>query len=157
MDTYRHLQIGVSVFLVANTIFLYLNKPDWWICGWLSGLAGLLNVINRPGCQYWRFASALVVVLGTLETLFLYWSVRHVEQAALIENSHAIVEGRNILLAAIATTLTVSTRIRSAQHDGLITYLRTLLLAVSLVGLVPALGYATCFYVRGLPYCHAFH
>ncbi|KAH7711388.1 hypothetical protein AAVH_21337, partial [Aphelenchoides avenae] len=106
MDTYRHLQIGISVILLANTIFLYLNKPDWWIYGWLSGLAAAVNLINRTGCPYWRVASAVVVVLGTVETLFLYWAVRHVEQAALIENSHAIVEGRNILLAAIATTLT---------------------------------------------------
>jgi hypothetical protein len=155
--TYRRLQIAISAFLLANTVFLYLYMPDWWIYGWLSGSAGVLNLINKPNCPYWRFASAIVVVLGTLETLFLYWSVRHIEKAALIENSNVITEGRNILLAAIATSLTISTRIQSAQHKGFLTYIRTLLLIASFALLIPAFGYSSCFYVRELPICHLYH
>lgn len=130
---------------------------DAWIYTWLTGSAAILLVINKPQCPYWRLSTAIVIVMGALETCFLAWSLHTVESGPLLAHNHALPEGRNILLTALATSVTISSRLQSAQHNSLISYVRSLILVVALAGLIPILGYSSCFYSHTLPYCHLFH
>uniref|UniRef100_A0A915ELM8 NADH dehydrogenase subunit 6 n=1 Tax=Ditylenchus dipsaci TaxID=166011 RepID=A0A915ELM8_9BILA len=81
MMSYRSVQLAISTILLVNTAYLFVLSPDWWIYGCLSLLAGALNLVSRPSCKYWRLAASLVIVLGTLETLFLTWTMRLLEQS----------------------------------------------------------------------------
>ncbi|KAI6241326.1 hypothetical protein M3Y99_00358600 [Aphelenchoides fujianensis] len=121
------------------------------------GLSGVLLLANRPGCPYWRFFTSLTIVFGSLQSAFLFWSVRHVEKAAIIDQRNVLPEGRSILVSAIATIFAISSRLRSAKHEGLLDFARSLILVVALVGMLPIAGYSSCFYVPQLPICHAFH
>uniref|UniRef100_A0A914C5H4 Uncharacterized protein n=1 Tax=Acrobeloides nanus TaxID=290746 RepID=A0A914C5H4_9BILA len=132
-------------------------QPDWWIYGWLSGASGILNLFNWTSNHYWRAFTSIVVVVGTLETIFLYWSIRHVEQAPLVEHSYKLEEGRNLLLAAASVSLAVSSRLNTDSYSGFISYFRALILIFALIGMVPIIGYSTCFFNRDLPICHYFH
>lgn len=160
---------GAATFLLVYTAFLYLvsdssgnlinfqNKHDWWIYGWLTGLSGILLLWNDPTCPYWRIQTAIAIVFGTIETLFLFWSIRHVEKAAIIGERNVLPEGRNIFLCGIATILTISSRIRSSHHSGLLDLTRTLILVTAFIVMIPVIGYSTCFYTSHLPYCHLLH
>ncbi|KAI6182733.1 hypothetical protein M3Y97_00412500 [Aphelenchoides bicaudatus] len=150
-----HRSVGIS--LIIYTAFLYLYNADWWIYGWLSALSGILLVWNQPSCPYWRGLTSIAIVFGTLETAFLFWSVRHVEKSAVIGERNVLPEGRHILISAIATIFTISSRLRNSAYNGLLDLTRTLVLVTALVCLIPIVGYSTCFYVSNLPYCHVFH
>ncbi|KAI6203287.1 hypothetical protein M3Y94_00538800 [Aphelenchoides besseyi] len=157
MTKTKTIQQSAAVFFLIYTVFLYLYTPDWWIYGWLSGLSGILLLLNKPTCPYWRFFTSLTIVFGTLQTLFLFWSVRHVEKAAIIDQRNVLPEGRNILISAIATIFSISSRLRHSSHGGLLDVARSLVLVVALVGMLPIVGYSSCFYVPQNPICHVFH
>jgi len=154
--TYRSLQIATSAFILLNTAYLFFLKPDWWIYGWLSLLAGVVNLVDRPSCGYWRLAASVVIVLGTIETLFLTWTIRQLELAPVFaDNSNSpphgqLPEGRNILLTALATSLTISARLKSAQHNKFADYFRTLVILGLVVAILPTIGYSILFYVPPL-------
>lgn len=132
-------------------------KPDWWIYGWLSSLSGTLLVWNQPSCPYWRVLTSISMVLGVIETALLFWAVRHVEKAAIIGERNVLPEGRDIFVAGLATLFSISSRLRTVKHTGILDLTRTLVLVSMLVCVVPILGYSTCFYVNNLPHCHLFH
>uniref|UniRef100_A0AC34FE94 Uncharacterized protein n=1 Tax=Panagrolaimus sp. ES5 TaxID=591445 RepID=A0AC34FE94_9BILA len=157
MGVFRFIQLSVAAVLAGFTVFHSMKSVDAWIYTWLTGAAAVLLLLNRPRCPYWRFSTAVIIVLGALETVFLAWSLHTVESGPLIAHSHALPEGRNILLTALATTVTISSRLHSAHHDSMISYVRTLILFVALIGLIPIVGYSACFYSKTLPFCHVFH
>uniref|UniRef100_A0A7E4VXK6 Transmembrane protein n=1 Tax=Panagrellus redivivus TaxID=6233 RepID=A0A7E4VXK6_PANRE len=157
VSTFRGVQLAVAATLIGFTVLHSLNNPDAWLYTWLTGSAAILLTINKPNCPYWRLASAFVIVLGAIETAFLAWTLREVESGALLAHSHSIPEGRNILLTALATSVTLSTRLRDSSHISAISYVRSLILVLILTGLVPVLGYSACFYTNKLPICHLFH
>jgi hypothetical protein len=157
MAVFRIIQLSVVAVLAGFTVFHSMKSVDAWIYTWLTGVAAVLLLINRPRCPYWRLSTAVVIVLGALETVFLAWSLHTVESGPLLAHTHSLPEGRNILLTALATTVTISSRLQSARHDGVISYLRSLILFVALIGLLPIMGYSACFYTHDLPMCHLFH
>ena len=121
-----------------------------------------MNLLDKPNCSYWRIAASAVIVLGTIESLFLLWSIRSVEQTPLLNTGTQIPqrdllpEGRNILLAALATSLTISARLRSSigniatQNHIVFETLRSLiLLSLGIVSILSA-GYSLLFYVPSL-------
>ena len=81
--------------------------------------------------------------------------------SSLVEQSHyftatpglareELFEGRLLLLPALATSLTISTRLGTAKHEGLLDMLRSLLLVAFMVALVPAFVYSASFFVPAL-------
>ncbi|KAL3091475.1 hypothetical protein niasHS_004880 [Heterodera schachtii] len=97
-----------------------------------------------------------LIVLGTIETLFLVWSIRLVEQSPFFTASsessarQELFEGRLILLPALAVSLTISTRLGTGKYEGLLDALRTLLLLSFALSLVPAFAYSVTFFVPAL-------
>ena len=59
-------------------------------------------------------------------------------------------EGRLILLPALATFLTISTRLGSAKHQGLLDAFRTLMLLIFMMALLPAFAYSLTFFIPAL-------
>lgn len=124
----------------------------------MSLLAGVLSLVNRPECKYWRLAASVVIVFGALETFFLTWTFRQLEQGALLAGSstnhptahHQLSEGRNVLLTALATTLTISTRLRSAKHGQFLDYFRTFIIFVLGIAILPTIIYSIPYYVPAL-------
>jgi hypothetical protein len=157
MGIFRFIQLSVAVVLAGFTVFHSMKFVDAWIYTWLTGLASVLLLLNKPQCPYWRLSTALVIVLGALETVFLAWSLHTVESGPLLSHSHSLPEGRNILLTALATTVTISSRLHGDRHNSMTSYMRTFILFVSLIALIPIFGYSACFYSSTLPFCHHFH
>jgi hypothetical protein len=54
------------------------------------------------------------------------------------------------LLPALATSLTISTRLGTANHNGLLDVLRSLLLLTFLAAMVPAGLYSITFFIPSL-------
>ncbi|CAK5081401.1 unnamed protein product [Meloidogyne enterolobii] len=162
----RSIQLGFSAILLTLSAYLYLFVPDWWIYGTICIAAGILNIFANAECPFWRFLASTVIVLGTIETLFLVWSIRLVEQSSFlnIEARDALTgqtlpsardelatEGRLILLPALATFLTISTRLGNSSYEWrLIDIIRTLLLLTFMLAIIPALLYSFTFFVPGL-------
>ncbi|KAI3410913.1 hypothetical protein GPALN_002995 [Globodera pallida] len=104
---------------------------------------------------FWRFLASALIVLGTIETLFLVWSIRLVELSPFLNSPEAsardeLFEGRLILLPALAVSLTISTRLGTAKHEGILDVLRTILLLTFAIALVPAAAYSVTFFVPAL-------
>ncbi|KAL7071590.1 hypothetical protein ACQ4LE_009417 [Meloidogyne hapla] len=162
----RSIQLGFSMVLLALSAYLYMFVPDWWIYGTICIAAGILNIFANAGCPFWRFLASTVIVLGTIETLFLVWSIRLVEQSSFlnIEARDALTgqtllsardelafEGRLISLPALATFLTISTRLGNSSYEWrLIDIIRTFLLLTFMLALMPALLYSFTFFVPSL-------
>ncbi|KAE9553076.1 hypothetical protein FO519_003709 [Halicephalobus sp. NKZ332] len=157
METFRVLQLAVATVLAGFTVTHTLTTPDPWIYTWLTGSASVLLFLNKGRCPYWRLASAVVIVLGFLESIFLAWSLYQVESGPLLGHNNSLPEGRNVLLTSLATAVTTSTRLRHPNLTGPTSYIRSLILLVALVGLIPVAGYSACFYSHSLPFCHLFH
>uniref|UniRef100_A0AC34Q316 Uncharacterized protein n=1 Tax=Panagrolaimus sp. JU765 TaxID=591449 RepID=A0AC34Q316_9BILA len=145
MQAYRIIQLSIA------------NANDSWIYTWLTVTSSILLLLNKPGCPYWRLASAVVIVLGFIETIFLAWTIQKVETGPLLDHSNSLPEGKSILLTALSVAATTSTRLRKPNHTGITSYIRTMILLVALIGLIPVFGYSACFYSQGLPICHLFH
>ncbi|KAF7634216.1 hypothetical protein Mgra_00006395 [Meloidogyne graminicola] len=162
----RTLQLSFSTILLTFSLYLYLFVPDWWIYGSICIAAGILNIFVNAECPFWRFLASTVIVLGTLETVFLVWSIRLVEKSNFlnIEAKDALTgqilpsardelttEGRLIALPALATFLTISTRLGNSSYKWrLIDIIRTLLLLTLMLILIPALFYSITFFFPAL-------
>lgn len=173
MDSYRILQLTVAIvlagFTVTHTLVSFkFDRPinhfnvfqttyDSWIYTWLTATSSVLLFINKPKCPYWRLASAVVIVLGFIESVFLAWTLHKVESGPLIGHGNALPEGRNILLTSLSTAVVASTRLRSPGISTIGSYLRNIIILVALVGLIPVAGYSACFYSKQIPICHLFH
>lgn len=120
----------------------------------LSGSAGVLNLLNCTSCTYWRFAVSTVIVIGTLETLFLAWCLRLLEQTSSLgadtEIFRKLPEGKKLLLVSSATFLTISARLKSAEHNQFLDYLRTLIIISLFVLASVAITYSTLFFIPSL-------
>jgi hypothetical protein len=148
---YGKIRLLSSALLLLNTAYLYLFCPDWWIYGLVTGFAGLINLLNCPESRCWRLGISVVIVLGTLETLFLTWSIRYVDKASLLKEQFGeIHEGRHILVLAAATYLTISNKLSTAHHSGLVDVLRTMLVLTLALAMGPAIAYSLLHYVPAL-------
>lgn len=116
----------------------------------ISGSGGVLNLINQTSCPYWRFAVSAVIVLGTLETLFLAWTLRLLKQTFLLNDRNKIFdklpEGRNLILVACATFLTISARLKNSHHQQFLDYIRTLVVSLLALMIASVIGYSTLYY-----------
>uniref|UniRef100_A0A915LHI3 Uncharacterized protein n=1 Tax=Meloidogyne javanica TaxID=6303 RepID=A0A915LHI3_MELJA len=96
--------------------------PDWWIYGAICIAAGILNIFANADCPFWRFLASTVIVLGTIETLVEQSSFLNIEardaltgQTLPSARDELATEGRLILLPALATFLTISTRLETIE------------------------------------------
>uniref|UniRef100_A0A1I8B0D2 DUF2892 domain-containing protein n=1 Tax=Meloidogyne hapla TaxID=6305 RepID=A0A1I8B0D2_MELHA len=137
----RSIQLGFSMVLLALSAYLYMFVPDWWIYGTICIAAGILNIFANAGCPFWRFLASTVIVLGTIETLVEQSSFLNIEardaltgQTLLSARDELAFEGRLISLPALATFLTISTRLGNSSYEWrLIDIIRTFLLLTFMV------------------------
>lgn len=59
---------------------------DWWIYGLLSGLSVVVSFLYCPSSFLWRLATSAAIVLGTLQALFLTWTIYSLKSSPLVED-----------------------------------------------------------------------
>ncbi|CAK5082716.1 unnamed protein product [Meloidogyne enterolobii] len=154
----RSIQLGFSAILLTLSAYLYMFVPDWWIYGTICIAAGILNTFANAECPFWRFLASTVIVLGTIETLVEQSSFLNIEardaltgQTLPSARDELASEGRLILLPALATFLTISTRLGNSSYEWrLIDIIRTFLLLTFMLAIIPSLLYSITFFVPGL-------
>uniref|UniRef100_A0A0K0F878 Inner membrane protein n=1 Tax=Strongyloides venezuelensis TaxID=75913 RepID=A0A0K0F878_STRVS len=152
-----YIRYSIICIFLALSFHIYQNEVDWWIYTPVIFLTAILTQSYSPKSSITRILSSIVIVFGTIQTIFLTWIIDHYTKLASTNGSlKEIKESKYTLPIALATFYMIYMRLTTSQSAECFGLVKSILLIILGISLIPCIAISLCPYNESLPQCNIF-
>ncbi|CEF67141.1 Hypothetical protein SRAE_2000180600 [Strongyloides ratti] len=149
------LRLSIACTFLAVSFHIYQNQVDWWIYIPVILSTVPLILFYSPTCKIFRMISSIIIVCGTIQTIFLTWIIYHFIKLSSTGGSlNEIKESKYTFPIALATLSNIYIRLTTSQSLGCFGLIRNILLTVFGTVIFLCMTVSLCSYDETLHHCN---